>query len=154
MASVLDRLLGVPVSRARQLEEIELHLRFRSADSLRLTLSDNISHMTEKSGALLAAQAIFIVVDTYGVDHGWPRAPVLVSILSLILAALLLMINLRSVYLAAPEAGDAPERLEHQSLVQLARLLGLRGARFNVALYLTFLSVVLLGFGAFEGATP
>jgi hypothetical protein len=151
MASVLDRLLGVPVSRARQREEIDLHLRFRSADSLRLTLNDNISHMTEKSGALLAAQAIFIVVDTYGVDHGWPRAPVLVSILSLILAALLLMFNLRSVYLP-PETGDEPSKLEHHSLVQLARLLGLRGARFNVALYLTFLSVVLLGFGAFEGA--
>jgi len=152
MASVLDRLLGTPVSRSRQRDEIALHLRFRSADSLRLTLVDNISHMTEKSGALLAAQAIFIVVDTYGIDHGWSRTVVLISVVSLILAALLLMLNLRSVYLSPPQAGVDHSKLEHDALVQLAQLLGLRGARFNVALYLTFFSVILLGFGAFEGA--
>ena len=152
MASVLDILLGAPITKARQHEQLEVHLRFRTPESLRLTLYDNIAHNTQKSGALLAAQAIFIVVDTYGVDHGWPRGPVLVSIFALILSALLVMINLRSIYLRASPEGQDPTVLEREALLQLVYLLSVRGARFNIALYLTFLSVILLGFGAFEGA--
>ncbi len=152
MASALDRLFVLPFSDARLRAAIDTHLRFRSVDAIRATLSENNSHITQKSGALLAAQAIFIVVDTYGIDHGWPRAAVVVSVLALILSALIVMINLRTVYMEAPqEVTDATE-LERASLYQIAKLAGTRGARFNTALYLTFLSVILMGFGAIDAA--
>jgi hypothetical protein len=150
--SLLERLLGSPLSLARQREEIVSHLRFRAPEDLRLSLTDGVSHITQKSGALLAAQAIFLVVDTYGIDHGWPQLAVLVSILTLVAAALLVMANLRSVYLPAPVTTEDRAELERESIVAIARLAATRGARFNVALYLSFFSVILLGFGAFEAA--
>ena len=152
MASVLDRLFVLPFSDARLREAIESHLRFRTADAIRETLSENNSHITQKSGALLAAQAIFLVVDTYGLDHGWPRLAVLVSVVALIVSALILMVNLRTVYMAAASEIAEPAELERASLMQIARLAGTRGARFNIALYLTFLSVILMGFGAVDAA--
>jgi hypothetical protein len=152
MASVLERLLGVPFSHARRREEIESHLRFRNPSDIRATMSENLSHIAQKSGALLAAQAIFIVVDTYGIDHGWPRSAMLISILTQILAALIVMLNLRTVYMEAPRTLEDPAELEKDSVVQIASLAGLRGARFNIALYLTFLSVILMGFGAFDAS--
>ena len=152
MPSTFEKLLGVPLSQARLREAIDSHLRFRSSDLVRATLAENISHITQKSGALLAAQAIFIVVDTYGIDHGWPRLAGLVSVLTMILSALLVMINLRTTYMEAPADVDDPARLERDAIQQLGRMAASRGARFNVALYLTFLSVILMGFGAFESA--
>ena len=103
-----------------------------------------------RQGPAVATLSIFVEPLTR--EFGWSRTVVLISVVSLILAALLLMLNLRSVYLSPPQAGVDHSKLEHDALVQLAQLLGLRGARFNVALYLTFFSVILLGFGAFEGA--
>jgi hypothetical protein len=150
--SPLERFLGVPPSLARQREEVENHLRFRSVADMRATMSENLSHITQKSGALLGAQAIFLVVDTYGMDHGWPHAAVLISLLTLVVAALLIMSNLKSVYMGAAREITDPARLELEAVVQIARLAGVRGAVFNVALYLTFLSVILLGFGAFEAS--
>ena len=150
MPSVLERLLGVPVTRARRREEVESHLRFRNPSDIRATMSENLSHITQKSGALLAAQAIFIVVDTYGIDHGWPRPAMLISILTQLLAALVVMLNLRTVYMQAPRTLEDPAELEKESVVQIAALAGLRGARFNIALYLTFMSVILMGFGALD----
>jgi len=152
MASALDRLFILPFTDARLRAAIDSHLRFRSADAIRATLSENNSHITQKSGALLAAQAIFIVVDTYGLDHGWPRIAVLVSVVSLILSALILMINLRTVYMEAADGTADPAEMERAALMQIGRLAGTRGARFNIALYLTFLSVILMGFGAVEGS--
>lgn len=152
MASAFDRLFVLPFSEAEVRAAIESHLRFRSADTIRATLNENNSHITQKSGALLAAQAIFLVVDTYGLDHGWPHIAVLISIVALILSALILMINLRTVYMEAAEDIADPVELERAALVQIGRLAGMRGARFNIALYLTFLSVILMGFGAVEGS--
>jgi hypothetical protein len=152
MTSVLERLFLLPFTEARLRAAIDSHLRFRSADAIRATLSENNSHITQKSGALLAAQAIFLVVDTYGLDHGWPRIAVLVSVVSLILSTLILMINLRTVYMEAAEHTSDAAEMERVSLMQIGRLAGTRGARFNIALYLTFLSVILMGFGAVEGS--
>lgn len=152
MASALDRLFVLPFNDARLREAIESHLRFRTADDIRATLSENNSHITQKSGALLAAQAIFLVVDTYGLDHGWPRIAVLVSVVALIISALILMVNLRTVYMEAASDTVEPTELERASLMQIGRLAGTRGARFNIALYLTFLSVILMGFGAVDAA--
>ena len=152
MASVLDRLFVLPFSDARLREAIESHLRFRTADEIRATLSENNSHITQKSGALLAAQAIFLVVDTYGLDHGWPRLAVLVSVVALVFSALILMANLRTVYMEVASGTSDPAEMERASLMQIGHLAGARGARFNVALYLTFLSVILMGFGAVDAA--
>ena len=152
MASALERLFVLPFSEARLREAIDSHLRFRSPDAIRATLSENNSHITQKSGALLAAQAIFIVVDTYGLDHGWPHLAVLISVVALVLSALILMINLRTVYMEAASDAADPVEMERVALMQLGRLAGTRGARFNIALYLTFLSVILMGFGAVEGS--
>jgi hypothetical protein len=142
----------MPLTRARLREEIESHLRFRDISYLRAIMNESLSHIMQKSGALLAAQAIFIVVDTYGIDHGWPRSAMVVSILTQILAALLVMLNLRTVYMEPPRTIDDPAELERESVVQIAGLAGLRGARFNLALYLTFLSVILMGFGALDSS--
>ena len=150
---IVERIIGTPLSQARRNEEIERHLLFRDLASYRAIVSENVSHLTQKSGALLAAQAIFLVVETYGIDHGWPRAVVLVSVLTLVFAALLVMSNLRSVWFTSPISDDRTA-LERKAIEQIARLAAIRGARFNVALYLTFLSVVLLGFGAVASSLP
>jgi hypothetical protein len=62
------------------------------------------------------------------------------------------MFNLRTVYMEALRTTDDPAELEKESLVQIATLAGTRGARFNIALYLTFLSVLLMGFGALDAS--
>jgi hypothetical protein len=150
MPSLLERLFGVPVTETEQREALDAHVRLRGVAWVGSALSDNISHVTQKSGALLSAQAIFLVVDTYGGEHGWPRQAVIVSIVTIVLAALLIMINLRTVYLGVIEGIDDPAELERAELMQMGRLSSSRGMRFNIALYLTFLSVILLGFGALE----
>lgn len=152
MASLFEKIIGIPLSAARQREEIALYLRFRDASTIRAVMGENLSHITQKSGALLAAQAIFIVVDTYGIEHNWPQTAVLASTLMLVLAALIVMTNLRTTYMASSPMIEDSTQLELESISQIARLASLRGARFNIALYLTFLSIILLGFGAFEAS--
>lgn len=153
--SLLERAIGVPLSRARRLEEIEKHLEFRDAPSYRAIVSENVSHITQKSGALLAAQAIFLVFQSYGMDHGWSHVIIFVSMLSLLLAAMLAMSNLRSVWLPSADVAGGQKAREHKAIVQLADLTSMRGARFNLALYITFGSVGLTAFAAVEAAwTP
>ena len=100
-----------------------------------------MQHNTEKAGALLAAQGIFAVACTYGIDHGWPKIISIPAILLLLVGALLAMSMLRST--AAPftrEAGNVA-RVAFDLLVS-------RMIRFNLALYMTFLSILLLGAAA------
>jgi len=111
-----------------------------------------VSHITQKSGALLAAQAIFLVFQSYGIDHGWSRSVVLISMLMLMFAALLVMSNLRSVWLPSSGVRDDQSAAERIAIVQLADLASMRGARFNIALYLTFLSVILMAIAAVGAA--
>jgi len=118
---------------------------------MRGEISEHLSHLTQNAGALLAAQAIFIVVDTWGMEHGWPRIAVLVSIVSLVIAALIVLTLLRSMYLPSPRVDD-PETFAREDIFAISRVMASRAARFNIALYLTFLSVVLLGFGAVEAS--
>jgi hypothetical protein len=128
-------------------DEIAATLKFRDAGELRAEISDQLSHLTQKAGALLAAQAIFLVVDTWGMDHNWPRAAVLVSIASLVVAALIVLTLLRSIYLPSPRVEDETV-FAFEDIFKTGRVMGSRAARFNVALYLTFLSVFLLGVSA------
>jgi hypothetical protein len=150
--SLLERAIGVPLSRARRWQEIEEHLKFRDASSYRAIVSENVTHITQKSGALLAAQAIFLVFQSYGIDHGWSRNVVLISMLMLLSAAMLVMSNLRSVWLPSSSASDEQRAAEHVAIMQLSDLTSMRGARFNVALYLTFLSVSLMAIAAVMAA--
>jgi len=124
--------------------EIAATLKFRNAADLRAEISDQLAHLTQKAGALLAAQAIFLVVDTWGLDHNWPRAAVLVSIASLVVAALIVLTLLRSIYLPSPRVDDE-SAFAFEDIFQSGRVMASRAARFNVALYLTFLSLFLLG---------
>jgi hypothetical protein len=102
-----------------------------------------VQHNTEKAGALLAAQGIFTVADTFALDHGWPQIPILISLGCLIVGTFLAMSILRStmrMYRHKPDQRDAVRMI-------FAMLLS-RMIRFNTALYLTFLSILLLGIAA------
>jgi hypothetical protein len=106
-------------------------------------LRGGVQHNTEKAGALLAAQGIFTVADTFALDHGWPQIPILISLVSLVAGTFLAMSILRStmrMYRHEDERAD-PVRLIYRML--LSRMI-----RFNIALYLTFLSILLLGAAA------
>jgi len=106
-------------------------------------LRDGVQHNTEKAGALLAGQGLFIVADTFALDHGWPKIPILISLACLVAGAFLVMSILRStmrMYRHEPERAD-PAHMVYNLL--LSRMI-----RFNLALYLTFASVLLLGIAA------
>jgi hypothetical protein len=106
-------------------------------------LRNAVQHNTEKAGALLAAQGIFIVADTFALDHGWPKIQILVSLVSLVVGAFLVMSILRStmrMYRRRVE-GAEPMRAIYNLLIS-------RMIRFNSALYLTFLSILLLAIAA------
>jgi hypothetical protein len=106
-------------------------------------LRNAVQHNTEKAGALLAGEGLFIVADTFALDHGWPKVPVLISLLCLVVGAFLVMSILRStmrMYRHDQENFD-PLRAIYDLL--LSRMI-----RFNCALYLTFLSILLLGVAA------
>lgn len=106
-------------------------------------LRGGVQHNTEKAGALLAAQGIFTVADTFALDHGWPQIPVLMSIGCLIAGSFLAMSILRStmrMYRHEAGRGDPPGLIFNMLLSRMVR--------FNGALYLTFLSILLLGIAA------
>jgi hypothetical protein len=106
-------------------------------------LRNAVQHNTEKAGALLAAQGILIVADTFALDHGWPKIPILVSLISVVVGAFLVMSILRSTMrMYRPRTGGGePIRLIYHLLIS-------RMIRFNSALYLTFLSILLLAIAA------
>ncbi len=104
-------------------------------------MRDGVQHNTEKAGALLAAQGIFTVADTFALDHGWPRLPILVSLGCLIVGTFLVMSILRSTMRMYRNSQVEPTRAVYALL--LSRMI-----RFNAALYLTFLSILLLGIAA------
>lgn len=148
MRRLIEILLGVPVSKARLRAEAELFVKARDVHAVRSMLNEQIAHMTGKSGALLQAQGIFVVVATYALDKGWPVYLVLSSMLLLIVAALALMTNLRTVFIGIDPDEPTGERAEFENVVRTAQLTSRRGVVFNLALYVTFLSILLLGIGA------
>ncbi|HEX3675320.1 MAG TPA: hypothetical protein VHU87_13685 [Rhizomicrobium sp.] len=107
-------------------------------------LRTSASHNTEKSGALLGAQGIFVVVDIFAIDHGWPRSAILASLLLLLAGSLVVMTNLRSTL-------GAYGRLERIDAARgIFNMILSRTVRFNIALYLTFLSILLLAAATFK----
>ncbi|HWD48703.1 MAG TPA: hypothetical protein VG309_02175 [Rhizomicrobium sp.] len=133
---------GIPASDERENAFQNATLGLDSGDAVQ-RLRDGVQHNTEKAGALLAGEGLFIVADTFALDHDWPRIPVLISLVCLVLGAFLVMSILRSTMrmYRHPIAGANPARLVYHLL--LSRMI-----RFNLALYLTFASVLLLGIAA------
>ena len=141
MANLLAAVFGVPPSQAtrdRAYESIVADL-----DEMRAfeRILGGMQHNTEKAGALLAAQGIFAVACTYGMDHGWPKIVSIPAILLLLLGALLLISMLRSTAAPFTHGSGKISRLAFDLLVS-------RMIRFNLALYLTFFSILLLGTAA------
>jgi hypothetical protein len=106
-------------------------------------LRNGVQHNTEKAGALLAAQGIFIVADTFALDHGWPKMPILTSMVLLIVGAFLVMSILRSTMRMYRHGGAVVDPLRLIYALLLSRMV-----RFNGALYLTYCSILLLGAAA------
>jgi hypothetical protein len=102
-------------------------------------LFQGIVHNTAKSGALLAAQGMFAVVGTYAMEHGWPVALILPAMILLLSGALLAMTILRSTMGSYQPGAD-----QDAVVAQMLALVAARMIRFNLALYMTFVSVILL----------
>jgi hypothetical protein len=148
MANFLASLIGVPATEAQVRAEVAIFVRTRDVHMMREVMNDNLAHMTGKSGALLQAQGIFIAVATYLLSQGWPHIAALISVFLLTIAALAVLTNLRTVFIGRdPRIGD-DEAAEIEIVVQTSLLAARRGIVFNVALYLTFLSILLLGLAA------
>src|SRR6185312_11685467 len=113
---ILELILGVPVSERRVREEVERFVKVRGADRTRAIMNENLQHMTGKSGALLQAQGLFIAIATYALGQGWPLA--LVAILLLIVSALVVMTNLRTVFIGLRPGETDAERAEVENVVQ------------------------------------
>jgi hypothetical protein len=140
---IIGFVFGIPATPA----EYENALRHVTGDlnptAAAERLRGAVQHNTEKAGALLAAQGIFAVADTFALDHGWPQVPMLISLGCMIAGSFLAMSILRSTMrMYRHEAGRAdPVRLIFAMLIS-------RMIRFNTALYLTFFSILLLGLAA------
>jgi hypothetical protein len=146
MSRLLWLIFGVPLE-AKDVDKIyTMMVGARTPEDTMDFLRTSASHNTEKSGALLGAQGIFVVVDIFAVDHGWPRAAILASLLLLLAGSLVVMTNLRSTLGAYGRAQqiDAARGVFNMVLS--------RTIRFNIALYMTFLSISLLGLAALSFA--
>ncbi|MBS0472720.1 MAG: hypothetical protein JSR60_16730 [Proteobacteria bacterium] len=140
--SILSAILGFPFDKTER-ERVYRNLvgDKDGAQALAYILT-GVQHNTEKAGALLAAQGMFAVACVFALDHGWPAAPTLAATFLLLAGALLAMSILRSS--ASPFLGAGAELTRNAFNLLLMRML-----RFNLALYMTFLSVVLLAAAAF-----
>jgi len=137
----LWRIFGVPFGAADRASVFDQMMGSRARESAMELFRDGAQHNTHKSGALLGAQGIFVVVDIFAIDHGWPKTLILASMLLMFLAALLVMTNLRGTLSHFRHVAGEAHHDEVRSMFELVRR---RSARFNLALYLTFLSIVLL----------
>ena len=140
---IIGFLYGIPGTS----EERETAFRHMVGDLAPTAAADRlrgaVQHNTEKAGALLAALGIFTVGDTFALDHGWPQIPILLSLGLLILSTFLVMSILRSTVRMYRHPAE-----RHDPVREIYKLLISRMVRFNTALYLSFLSIVLLGIAA------
>src|ERR1700733_15488330 len=141
--NLLSRILGVPLSAEEHDAVYAAMWPNRSKEAATELFRDGASHNPAKSGALLGAQGIFVVVDIFAIDHGWPKNMILASLLLMLAGSLLVMTNLRGTL--RPYRGKRPQIDAVRAVYNLVLR---RSLRFNVALYLTFLSIVLLALAA------
>jgi hypothetical protein len=84
VSSIFATIFGVPPSRA---ERDRAYVSVvGDLDDMRASerILGGMQHNTEKAGALLAAQGIFAVACTFGIDHGWPKFLAVPAILLLL----------------------------------------------------------------------
>jgi hypothetical protein len=137
MQALLRRVFGIPATAEKRTQAIDTLLRSREPAAAYEFMFAVMSHNTGKAGALLAAQGMFAVVGTYGMEHGWTKSLVLPSMLLLMLGALLAMSILRSTMGAfSPSGRDPFEALFDITMHRVVRL--------NLAMYVTFVSIVML----------
>jgi hypothetical protein len=133
--SILSAMFGIPFDAAGRERAFQGAIGdLKGAQAFAHVLS-GIQHNTEKASALLSAQGMFAVACVFALEHRWPPVPTLGAILLLLLGAMLAMSILRSS--ASPFAnatGADPVRGAFALLVS-------RMIRFNLALYMTFLSI-------------
>jgi hypothetical protein len=140
----LARIMGVPLSAADRDAAFTTIVDGMAPEAALVFFRDGAQHNTAKSGGLLAAQAIFLVVDTFALDHGWPRPLVAASMLIVLAGALLVMANLRGTMhplTQSPTGSSARARASFDLVLR-------RSLRFNIALYLTYVSIILLAIAA------
>lgn len=128
--------------------QVKAFVRLRDVHAVRMVMSENLAHITSKSGALLQAQGLFVVVAAFLLTHGWIRTLALVAIVLLMLSALAILTNLRTVLISDLRPSSGGNDTELEIAVRTALLASRRGAVFNLALYLTFLALVFLGLAA------
>ena len=143
--SWLSLILGVPLSAEDRATVFAEMTGNRSKEGAIEFFRDGASHNTAKSGALLGAQGIFDVVDIFALDHGWPRNPVLAATLVMLAGSLIVMTNLRGTLSPYRKTPDGPPV---DAVRRVFMLVLTRSLRFNVALYLTFFSIVVLALAA------
>jgi hypothetical protein len=142
--SILEIVLGVPLTAKGRDTAFRQLTGGRSPQEASEVLRWSAGHNTEKSGALLGAQAIFVVVVTFVLDRGWPKTLTLASLFLLLAAALILITNPRST-MRAWQLLDHGENGPQQHMYAMVMS---RTIRFNIALYMTFLSIILLATAA------
>ena len=144
MMWLLEILAGVPLTRKSRDVILQTMVTGRTQVETHEFLSWSVSQNTEKSGALLAAQAIFLGVNSFALGRGWPRPLTIGSLILLLAATLLLMSNLRTSWWSRHAASSDWRDAQQQIFDRVMS----RSLRFNIALYLTFLSIILLGIAA------
>ncbi|HEY1631521.1 MAG TPA: hypothetical protein VGF56_09405 [Rhizomicrobium sp.] len=145
LGQILGFVFGIPGTAEERANALRNIVGDLSPTAAAERLRGGAQHNTEKAGALLAAQGIFTVADTFALDHGWPQTSILVSLGCLITGAFLAMSILRSTMrMYRHKAGlHDPVRMIFDMLIS-------RMVRFNIALYLTFLSILLLALAAWQ----
>jgi hypothetical protein len=129
--SLLSRILGAPLSTADRDAVFARVSQQIPRESVLEFFRSGAEHNTAKSGALLGAQGIFVVVDVFALDQSWPRAPVLAAMLVMLLGSLIVMINLRGTL--GPFMSSV-KRAPNDSARRTFELVLVRSIRFNVAL--------------------
>ncbi len=141
MLHFINTVLRLPVGKRYRALLLKNVSEGRTAKETLAFILEVVQHHTHKSGALLGAQGIFVVVGTYALDHGWPKAVALSAILLLLAGSLLIM----STLISTGKTFHVDPALQTRYALDL---LAGRILRFNVALYLTFASIILLAAGA------
>jgi hypothetical protein len=148
MRKLVTAILGLPVGEREVRAQVRAFVRLRDVHAVRVVMNENLVHITGKSGALLQAQGLFVVVATFLLHGGWTRTLALTAIVLLTLSALAILTNLRTVLISGPPSHTPSTETEIEIVVRTAMLASRRGAVFNLALYLTFVALILLGAAA------
>ena len=135
---------GLLLSDKQIREELNRSISEDSVEFVRTRIYEHIAHIPQKTGALLAAQAIFLAIDTWGLQRTDLRLAALVSEVLLVASALISLMLLRSVYIPI-QSKTKVENPVFELMVRNFRVLARRSILFNLAVLMTIVSVLLIG---------